>query len=496
MAVGRSVVVVAVVAAEQASEKRQGGGGSYAVTLLIVLGVLTIVTLVMSIVRYMYTRWKLDGTTLRIETGLFKRDARQLPLARIQAVDVVKPVLARIFGLAELKIRLAGGGRSGGRLAYLSEPVAFDLRARLLAGHHGLDQSTPEPAERPITRIVNSELIISAILSSVPGLVVGGVVVAGLFIASAASGGAATAGAGTLLALVIGFGRNIWRRISEQYGFSVALAPDGIRVQRGLLSTVNETIPFARVQAVRKVQPLTWRLFGWCRLEVDVAGSPGQEQGTRSSRVTKALLPVGRYDAADALLVELLGLRQFPLTSPPPRARWKSPFSYHFLAAGTDGSVVASSTGRAQKVTVWIPLEKVQSVRRVQGPVQRALHLATVHVDAAGRRARAELRDRDVTEADTLFQQLVLDSRAARRRTAPPTNPASPTGRRPAPPAQPASTLIEQYAPPAGPPLLGLAPSPPATGLDGPGGVDGSGSVTGQPPPPPPPGTTAGHSPG
>jgi len=54
-------------------------------------------------------------------------------------------------------------------------------------------------------------------------------------------------------------------------------------------------------------------------------------------------------------------------------------------------------------------------VRRVQGPVQRLLHLATVHVDAAGRDVRAEFRDRDVHEADALFEKLVLQSRTARR---------------------------------------------------------------------------------
>jgi putative membrane protein len=155
--------------------------------------------------------------------------------------------------------------------------------------------------------------------------------------------------------------------------------------------------------------------LGWCRLEIDVAGSPGREQGTRSGKVTKALLPVGPVALADELFSNLLGLQQFPLSKPPRRARWKSPLSYHFLAAGDNGLVAAGSCGRLKKVTTWVPLEKVQSVRRVQGPVQRLLHLATVHVDAAGRDVRAEFRDRDVHEADALFEKLVVQSRSARR---------------------------------------------------------------------------------
>ena len=179
---------------------------------------------------------------------------------------------------------------------------------------------------------------------------------------------------------------------------------------------MSETIPYARVQAVRKVEPLLWRPLKWCRLEVDVAGSAGQEQGARSAKMTKSLFPVGQVDEADQLSSALLGLRQFPLSKPPERAFWKAPLSYHFLASGSDGSVAAASTGRFRKVTTWVPLEKVQSVRRVQGPWQRAFNLASVYLDAAGRRVRAELRDREVQEADRLFEKLVLESRAARRR--------------------------------------------------------------------------------
>ena len=69
-------------------------------------------------------------------------------------------------------------------------------------------------------------------------------------------------------------------------------------------------------------------------------------------------------------------------------------------------------TGRVQKVTCWVPLEKAQSIRRVQGPVQRALGLATVHVDVPGRQVGAKFRDRPTDEADRLVQELASRSRA------------------------------------------------------------------------------------
>jgi putative membrane protein len=57
----------------------------------------------------------------------------------------------------------------------------------------------------------------------------------------------------------------------------------------------------------------------------------------------------------------------------------------------------------------------VQSLRLVQGPVQRRLRLATIHVDTAGRNVHAALRDRDVEEADSALAELVELARMARR---------------------------------------------------------------------------------
>src|SRR6202044_442350 len=91
-------------------------------------------TVIFGVVHWLVTRWKIEGDTLRIETGLIRRDSKRLPLARIQAVDVVRPLLARGLGVSELRIRLAGSSSSDGRLAYLAEATALELRQRLLGG--------------------------------------------------------------------------------------------------------------------------------------------------------------------------------------------------------------------------------------------------------------------------------------------------------------------------------------------------------------------------
>ena len=201
-----------------------------------------------AIVNWYVTRWKVDGVTLRIETGLLRRDSRQLPIARIQAVDLVRPFLARMLGMAELRVRLAGSSDADGRLAYLSEQAAVALRARLLAAHHGLDPATPEPAEQIVTSVPAGRLVGSAAISA--GVVACLVVAAGVVVAAVSPAGLLAAVGSLVWWLIIGAGI-IWRHVSTQYGFTVATSPDGVRIRRGLLGTVAETIPVQRIQAVR-----------------------------------------------------------------------------------------------------------------------------------------------------------------------------------------------------------------------------------------------------
>jgi putative membrane protein len=405
------------------------GGGAGEVVYLIVVAV---ASAIFGFVNWLVTRWKIEGETLRIETGLIRRDSKQLPLARIQAVDVVRPLLARVLGVSELRIRLAGSGSSDGRLAYLSEAHALELRARLLTkpGDAGPVAAGAMAPGVPGTLLAAPEHIMAEVPS---GRLVGSVLISGLslvlvaiavtLLVLAVTAPKAAAAAGAFLAIYIfSFASGLWRRLSTYFHFVAVEAPEGIRIRRGLLQTVSETIPFGRIQAVRQIEPLLWRPLGWCRLEVDIAGAGRKNQrGEGSTVARKSLLPVGTDQDAWHLIDRLTGGTLPNVTRPPARARTKAPLSYHFLAAGYDGAHAVSVTGRLRKVTTWIPLEKSQSIRRVQGPVQRRLGLATVHVDAAGKETRVEFRDRAVEEADQLVEVLSDLSREARRhRAAPP----------------------------------------------------------------------------
>ena len=403
-----TITLVVLLLVSSAGTGRSGRGTSVVVDAsLIGLAVL------LGVVHWLVTRWAFDGTTLRIETGLIRRDSRRLPVARIQSVDVVQPVLARMFGLAELKVQV-GGASHDSRLAYLPAQRAEQLRAMLLGAHHGAGgDTTLAPPQQAMAEVPTGRLVGSVVLSGPMAVLV--VLGAGLAVLAGVSTRAAQGLLAGSAVYLFGLATGVWRRFNDQYRFTLAAADDGLRVHRGLLGTVSESIPLGRVQALRQVEPMWWRLLGWCRLEVDLAGVPGREQAAGSGQVIRTLLPVGPLALAERLRAEVIGPVGFVPARPPGRARWKSPLSYHFLAAGHDDALAMAVTGRVRRVTCWIPLTKTQSVRRVQGPVQRRLGLATVHLDAAGKRVDAAFRDRDAAEAEQLTDELAALSRQARR---------------------------------------------------------------------------------
>jgi putative membrane protein len=408
---GRLVPVVVVTYV--LSPRSQGGHGAIGVYYTIAIAV---IASILGLVHWLVTRWKFDGDTIRIETGLIRHDSRQLPLARIQAVDVVRPLFARMLGLSELRIRLAGSGSTDGKLAYLTDPAALELRDVLLAGHRdAAPEATSVAPAPPMAEVATGRLAGSIVFSGLSLILV--LAVATLLTWEDLSPKKAAAVAGVLLIYLVSLASALWRRLSGGYHFKAMEVPEGVRISRGLLQTVSETIPLGRIQAVRRIEPLLWRPFGWCRLEVDIAGAGTRNQrGEGAQMARKYLLPVGTHQDAWHLISRVLGGPAPPLSPPPRRALYKAPLSYHFLAAGHDASHAVCVTGRLRKVTAWVPLEKSQSIRRVQGPIQRRLGLASVHIDAAGRRVRAVFRDRSVDEADLLVDQLTDLSRAARLR--------------------------------------------------------------------------------
>jgi len=408
---GRGAIAIAIVVLPSVL------GGRDLTESAVQFGIVGLVAL-LGFVSWLVTRWCIDGDDLRIETGLLRRRSLRFPLSQVQAIDIVRPGLARMFRVAELRLRMGGAAGATARLAYLPEREAEPLRARLLALAHGRaepEAGAPEPPERVLAFVPPARLAASILLSDV-GIVAEAILV-GLIATAAVSpraAGAAIGGGGVWILAAVTL---VWRRFNQEYRLTLAEAHDGLRLRSGLVALTAETIRPGRVQAVRMVEPLLWRRLGWCRLEVDLAGRQRSEgEGQAQRRRLRAVLPVGSRRLGHELVELILPDVPAERLRPPRRALVKGPLRYRFLSWGGTDSCVVTTTGRIRRVTAWVPLVKVQSFRRVQGPVQRRLRLASIHLDTAGRSVHATLRDREEAEADTALDELVRRARAARRR--------------------------------------------------------------------------------
>jgi putative membrane protein len=320
-------------------------------------------------------------------------------------------------------------GASGGtaRLAYVAEHEVEPLRDQLLALARGarhdeaVPRATAEPEppvaeEHALTTVRTGQLAVSIVLENwwlvliLVGLAAG-------FAVSPHTAARILRGVGFVWAIsMVTF---IGRRFNQQYRLTVAEGPDGLHLRGGLVALTAEVIRPGRVQAVRLVEPFLWRPLGWCRVEVDVAGRQRRKgEGEAQRGQLRTLVPVASRPLALELIDRLVPDRPRELAPPPRRVLWKSPLRYRTLSWGRTESCVATTSGRLRRVASWVPLEKVQSLRHVQGPLQRRLRLASVHVDTAGRGVHATLRDRDAAEARRALAELTDLARAARRRPA------------------------------------------------------------------------------
>ncbi len=90
---------------------------------------------------------------------------------------------------------------------------------------------------------------------------------------------------------------------------------------------------------------------------------------------------------------------------------------------GSDDRVFVVRHGLMARSTEVVPHERTQSLRLSQGPWQRALGLATVHLDSTRGPVKIAAANRDGSEARRTLDRQVERARAARHGEAPATPP-------------------------------------------------------------------------
>lgn len=291
-----------------------------------------------------------------------------------------------------------------------------------------------DPSQPPIFRISNMRLIASIMLEHLVWLVP---VVS--FMLGAAVFAAVVSGEspffifmamlpGTFVPL-LGYLGTLWARFDGAANFKITPSGQGgVTLRYGFTGTHTQNVMVERIQALAVEQSILWRVFGWYRIKMTIAGI-GVEQNDNQKLVTRNVaLPVGnRQETLMVLRLLLPALdevqaqvlldtangslkRQQPqvpaMIVTPSSARWMDLLTWKrngvTTVGYTAGSVQAttridsdaarSSVGEHTRGDLLlirggyfirtlsiVPVNRVLSVSWGQGPLQRAFGCASVH---------------------------------------------------------------------------------------------------------------------
>lgn len=421
--------------------------------LLVLLGgflaLLTVVSL------YCWLGWRATSYAVTEQavwyrSGIIFRNQRHARLERIQAVDLVFPLLGRIFGLGKISIEVAGSSGSSLSFGYLKRSQLDELRAEVLARAAGVevDSASPvEPGQAPVAALalaaperelywVKPGQLIASLLLNLG--ILGALAATVLFLASLISTYIFIDSNlwGLLVALpgVLGIASIVWGRFASEFNFRAAVSPDGIRVRRGLLETRAQTIPPRRVHAIQISQPFLWRKLGWYRVTIDQAGYGGGGESASSS--SDVLLPVG--DRTQAMLALWLVLPDLGAEDPegfvqaalvgegpeqgftqnPAQSKLFDPLVYRRRAMAITDTCMVVRDGRISRSVKFVPFERIQSLALEQGPWARRRSLASLHAHTVPGPVAVRLENGDCAQMRHMLQ--VVAARATEKRESEP----------------------------------------------------------------------------
>ncbi|WP_448502207.1 PH domain-containing protein [Sphingomonas sp.] len=303
----------------------------------VTLAIVSAVVGAMAAIRYAAWRrftYRLTDSALLIDSGILARNHREIPLRRVQDVDIERRPLQRLFGLARVTFETAGSGEDEATLDSVSLDEAARLRDAVRARAAAIETMARTSESATGDAHAESPVAIPAapVLFAMP---VGRVLHWGLFnfslvwLAVLGGGlqylddwfgfewwtrgfwrsvgaqvepiGATVSPAWGLLLVALGMlgvAAGLIRTLLRDYGFTLTDEDTRLRRSRGLLTHSEVVIALRRVQLAAIDHGWLRRRLGWARLRVQTLTG-----GEGASKVD--LAPHARVDEIEPLLARL-----------------------------------------------------------------------------------------------------------------------------------------------------------------------------------------------
>ncbi|WP_276247222.1 MULTISPECIES: PH domain-containing protein [unclassified Haladaptatus] len=311
---------------------------------------------------YQRFEYRLTADSLDITSGVLSRTNREIPLRRIQNVDIHRNLIQRALDIAEVRVETAGGSSTEAHLRYVSTDAARRLVnevGRLKRG--AVDDTEEAPASTLLYEISSRELallgLVSLDLRFVPILTVAvPVVVPSLsrfIVTDPVTGFILAAPLGIIALIVLSVVTSGAAAIANYYGFRLSRANGDLRYERGLLQRYDGTIPLDKVQTLTIRENLVQRLVDHATLGVETAGyAPGQ--GTTLG--SEAAVPLAPKDRVVSLAQTIEPFGDPTFERPPKRARQRYAVRYTLALLALTGVLFAVIRFSGFEIGWWVPL--------------------------------------------------------------------------------------------------------------------------------------------
>lgn len=344
--------------------------------------------------------------------GVLTNQVRAARYDRIQAVDVVEPFAPRMFGLAAVRIEVAGAASAGIDISYLPREEADEVRAEILRKIAQEGSTTFAPAPEDGFAVGEGDYL-------VPPIPIGRSLVATaaqmstlITLAWSTVPLWTDLSAAAIVPVLVGFFPRIWGTIDSSWRFNSKKDGEVFHLNYGLANRRRQAVPRGRIHAVQLRQPMFWRFFGWWTVSVTVAGYGSERNKTTG---TSKLLPVGTWEQAKRVVEAVGPLSIEELTDlghatyrSPRRARWVSPIDWQrqTVTLRPDLGVVHLTVGRIGKWFQAVEIPHIQEISYERTPTQRPVNLATVDLTMVPGSFKMSCRDMDTAEALELVNRL------------------------------------------------------------------------------------------
>ncbi|MFB6103779.1 MAG: PH domain-containing protein [Halobacteriaceae archaeon] len=296
--------------------------------------------------RFEYT---VTADSFDVASGVLSRQRREVPLARVQNVDVSQNLLQRVLGIAVVEIETAGGGETEVSLRFVDVAEAQRL-TDVLQGRATAEERVDRT--EPLFELDDDALLLLSALSFdlrlfsvVPTLsAFGAPTILGYVAELPARIQLPVILAGVGAALLGGWLLGAVGTYVRFYGFRLTRVGDELRYERGLLQRYSGTIPLEKLQTVTVRENVLMRRYGFAALDVETAGYAGRGGPSGGS---KAAIPLARRSSVLSLAREIEPFGEFTLTALPTRARRRYRRRYRLASLGVAAllAVVAWATG-------------------------------------------------------------------------------------------------------------------------------------------------------